>query len=81
MENNVEESMEVHQFTEMEIEGWKNLPRYFVARSQKSHYVSTTAVCWKNCGKQNNFGDCPAILDFWREIHNAFQNILNVFYT
>lgn len=63
----------MHQFTE--IEGWKNLLRYFVTRSQKSHYVSNTAVSWNNCGNQNIFGDCPAILDFWREIHNAFQDI------
>ncbi len=60
--------------------GRKSLIRYFITPSQKSHYDNTSPVCWRNCRNQSAnhyhvFWDCPVMRDYWREIHNALQNI------
>ena len=59
---------------------WKNLIRYFITPSQKSHYDGTPPICWRNCGNQHAnhfhiFWDCPIIADYWKGIHNALQDI------
>ena len=60
--------------------GWKSLIRYFITPSQKSHYDNNPPFCWRNCGNQSAnhyhvFWDCPVVRDYWREIHNALQDI------
>ena len=59
---------------------WRSLIRYFITPSRKSHYDGNSPACWRNCGNLNAhhyhvFWDCPVILDYWREIHDALQDI------